>query len=58
MLPLSIMGVDNKNNQKFIVDEYASHVTPFSIKALSLELAALANIKEDYIVSASTLHYD
>ena len=39
MLPLSIMVVKKKINQKFIVDECASHVTLFSTQALSLELA-------------------
>ena len=38
LVPLSIMGVWKKNNQKSIVDECASHVTLF-IQALSLELA-------------------
>ena len=35
-------GSLQKTNQKFIVDECASHVTLFSIQPLSLELAALA----------------
>ena len=37
LVPLSIMGVW-KNNQNFIVDECASHVTLF-VQGLSLELA-------------------
>ena len=42
LLPLSIMGVYKKTNQKFIVDECAGHVTLFSIQAFVSELAALA----------------
>ena len=38
LVPLSIMAVLEKNDQKFIADECASHVTLF-VQALSLELA-------------------
>ena len=45
LLPLSIMEVQKKTNQKFIVDECATHMNLFSIQALSLELPALTITK-------------
>ena len=47
LVPLSIMGVWKKN-QKFIVDECASHGTLF-LQALSIELAALAITKATHL---------
>ena len=48
-----------KTNQKFIVDEYAGHMTLFSIfsiQALSLELAALAIIYYSNVYVVMSLH--